>query len=77
MPNFVGGSAARPVRWADGHELFWRVRLGALRDGDADELLENYTVVSQRPAPGTRLALGTPLRHSFRPTPLEIVARQR
>ena len=51
-------SAARAVTWADGKELFWRVRLGALRDGDADELLASYTVVSQRPSPGTRLALG-------------------
>ena len=77
VPSFVGGSAARAVSWADRKELFWRVRLGALRDGDADELLENYTVVSQQPAPGTRLALGTRLRHGFRPTPLELVARQR
>jgi len=64
-------------RWAARHDLYWQVRLPALRAGTARHVLDNFAVNKQRPRPGSVLSLGVGREGSFRPTPLKVDARTR
>lgn len=76
-PDFTGQSAAEAVRWATAEQLYWHVRLAPLADGNADTLLDNYTVIQQQPRAGVRLELGKRVGRGFRPTPITVTAEQR
>ena len=54
LPNFVGRPATAAVRWATRHRVYWTVpRLPPLTASLARRLFAAYTVVAQRPKPGT------------------------
>lgn len=74
VPNFVGKTVQTAVLWAHRLEIEWYVtELPPLPPSSAPNLLDNYRVVRQTPAPGTKLqrSVGT-APDTFRITPLEL-----
>jgi hypothetical protein len=78
VPDFLGRRASDVTAWADRARIFWDARdLPALAPSAERQLLDNYTVVRQRPAPGTSLTAGVGSVRSFRLTPITVRAKSR